>query len=50
MRKENFQDRNRGLIHSYLDDSLIKELNPDILLSHSQTVIDLLLELGFLIS
>ena len=37
-------------IHSYLDDSLIKELNPDILLSHTQTVIDLLLELGFLIS
>jgi hypothetical protein len=36
-------------IHSYLDDSLIKELNPDILLSHTQTVIDLL-ELGFLIS
>jgi predicted SprT family Zn-dependent metalloprotease len=36
--------------HSYLDDSLIKELNPDILLSHTQTVIDLLLELGFLIS
>ena len=37
-------------IHSYLDDSLVKELNPDILLSHTQTVIDLLLELGFLIS
>jgi hypothetical protein len=37
-------------IHSYLDDSLIKELNPDILLSHTQTVIDPLLELGFLIS
>jgi hypothetical protein len=30
--------------------SLVKELNPDILLSHTQTVIDLLLELGFLIS
>jgi hypothetical protein len=28
----------------------VKELNPDILLSHTQTVIDLLLELGFLIS
>jgi hypothetical protein len=37
-------------IHSYLDDSLIKELNPDILSSHTQTVIDILLELGFLIS
>ena len=37
-------------IHSYLDDSLIKELNPYILLSHTQTVIDLVLELGFLIS
>ena len=37
-------------MHSYLDDSLFKELNPDILLSHTQTVIDLLLELGFLIS
>jgi hypothetical protein len=37
-------------IQSYLDDSLIKELNPDILLSHTQTVINLLLELGFLIS
>ena len=37
-------------IHSYLDDSLVKELNSDILLSHTQTVIDLLLELGFLIS
>jgi hypothetical protein len=37
-------------IHSYLDDSLVNELNPDILLSHTQTVIDLLLELGFLIS
>jgi hypothetical protein len=37
-------------IHSYLDDSLVKELNPDILWSHTQTVIDLLLELGFLIS
>jgi hypothetical protein len=36
-------------IHSYLDDSLVKELNSDILLSHTQTVIDLL-ELGFLIS
>jgi hypothetical protein len=36
-------------MHSYLDDSLIKELNPDILLSRTQTVIDLL-ELGFLIS
>jgi hypothetical protein len=36
-------------IHSYLDDYLVKELNPDILLSHTQTVIDLL-ELGFLIS
>jgi hypothetical protein len=37
-------------IHSYLDDSLVKELNSDILLSHTQTVIDLLLELRFLIS
>jgi hypothetical protein len=37
-------------IHSYLDDFLIKELKPDILLSHTQTVIYLLLELGFLIS
>ena len=37
-------------IHSYLDDSLVKELNPDILLSRTQSVIDLLLELGFLIS
>ena len=37
-------------IHSYLDDSLVKELNPDILLSHIQTVIDLLLEIGFLFS
>jgi hypothetical protein len=37
-------------IHSYLDDSLVKELNPDILLSHTQIVIDLLLELRFLIS
>ena len=37
-------------IHSYLDHSLVKELNPDILLSHTQTVIDLLLELRFLIS
>jgi hypothetical protein len=36
--------------HSYLDDSLVKELNPDILLSHTQTVLDLLLEMGFLIS
>jgi hypothetical protein len=36
--------------HSYLDDSLVKELNPDILLSHTQIVIDLLLELCFLIS
>jgi hypothetical protein len=37
-------------IHSYLDDSLIKELNLDILLSHTQTALDLFLELGFLIS
>jgi hypothetical protein len=37
-------------IHSYLDDSLVKELNSDILLSHTQTAIDLLLELGFMIS
>ena len=37
-------------IHSYLDDSLVQELNPDILLSHIQTVIDLLLEIGFLFS
>jgi hypothetical protein len=37
-------------IHSYLDDSLVKELNSDILLSHTQIVIDLLLELGFLYS
>ena len=36
--------------HSYLDDSLVKELNPDFLLSHTQTVLDLLLEIGFLIS
>jgi hypothetical protein len=39
-----------SIIHSYLDDSLVKELNSDILLSHTQIVIDLILELDFLIS
>lgn len=37
-------------IHSYLDDSLLKEFNPDILRSHTRTVILLFLKLGFLIS
>ena len=37
-------------IHCYLDDSLLKEFNQDILNSHTQTTINLLLQLGFLVS
>lgn len=37
-------------IHAYLDDSLLKEFDPVVLLSHTRIVLDLFLRLGYLVS